>query len=321
MNQDVLALVGQAAATLVDQTVATKGGEGYTPPAAGMCPARLVAYMELGDHERSVGAGKPKVVKPQVKLTFELLGPKHPPKVVDGVSYPVLITEELNAAPGYGPLNEKAGLYKLFKKMNYDGQAKHISQLLGKAFLVTVVHTTKGAGTADAKTYAGLRDESGYLVSPPQQTVLDVNTGEGTIVQINVPPATAPLRLFLWNAAPDIIGKMWQTLFIDGEYKARTDDKGVETAPAKSKNTLQQQVKDALNFKDSPIFQYLQTGGQVLSLGADPLAGSGAPQATQGATAGSAAVAGGTVATQTPAPTQTVSAAPAASDDPLAGVA
>jgi hypothetical protein len=295
MTQDVLALVGQAAATLVDQTVATKGGEGYTPPAAGMCPARLVAYMELGDHERSVGAGKPKVVKPQVKLTFELLGPKHPPKVVDGVSYPVLITEELNAAPGYGPLNEKAGLYKLFKKMNYDGQAKHISQLLGKAFLVTVVHNKSADGT---KTFAGLRDESGYLVSPPQQTVLDVNTGEGTIVQINVPPATAPLRLFLWNAAPDIIGKMWQTLFIDGEYKARTDDKGVETAPAKSKNTLQQQIKDALNFKDSPIFQYLQTGGQVLSLGADPLAAA-AP------------------ATASVAPTSTTSH----SDDPLAGVA
>ena len=307
MNPDVLALVGQAAATLVDQTVATKGGEGYTPPAAGPCPARLVAYMEVGEHERSVGAGKPKQRKAQVKLTFELLGPRHPPKVVDGVSYPVLLTEELNAAPGYGPLNEKAGLYKLFKKMNHDGQAKHISQLLGKGFLVTVVHNTKGVG-AEAKTYAGLRDESGYLVGPPQQTVLDVNTGEGTIVQINVPPAIAPLRLFLWNAAPDIIGKMWQTLFIDGEYKARTDDKGVETSPAKSKNTLQNQIKEALNFKDSPIYQYLQTGGQVLNLGAgaDPLAAAGNVPSASTTGASSAAV-----------PASTTSP----SDDPLAGVA
>lgn len=298
MTQDVLSLVGAAAATLVDQTVATKGGgEGYTPPAAGLCPARLVAYMELGDHERSVGAGKPKVTKPQVKLTFELLGPKHPPKVVDGVSYPVLITEEFNASPGYGPLNEKAGLYKLFKKMNYDGAAKHISQLLGKPFLVNVMHTVKNKDTPEQKVYAGLRDESGYLVSPPQQTIMDPMTGEATIQAINVPPATAPLRLFLWNAAPDIIGKMWDTLFIDGEYPERKDDKGAVTAPAKSKNILQQQIKDAKNFKDSPIFQYLQTGGQTLNLGA---AGNAAPAA---------------------ASTPSAPATSAASDDPLAGVA
>jgi len=297
MTQDVLSLVASAAATLVDQSVATKGGEGYTPPAAGMCPARFVAYMELGNHERSVGAGKPKQVKPQVKVTFELLGPKHPPKVVDGVSYPTLITEELNAATNYGGLNEKSGLYKLFKKMNHTGEAKHISQLLGKGFIVTVVHDVKNPGTAEQKTFAGIRDESGYLVSPPQQTIMDPMTGEATISQINVPAATAPLRLFLWHAAPDLIGKMWDTLFIDGEYKARTDDKGVETAAAKPKNVLQNAIKSALNFKDSPIYQYLQTGGQVLTLGADPLAQSSAPATTT--------------------PPSTISR----SDDPLAGVA
>lgn len=288
MTQDVLALAAAAAATATDQTQATKGGgEGYTPPAAGLCPARLVAYMEMGVHERSVGAGKPKVSKEQVKLTFELSGPKHPPKVIDGVSYPVLITEEFNASKGYGPLNEKAGLYKVFKRMNYAGTAKHMSQLLGQAFLVNVIHTKKGEG-AEAKTYAGLRDEGGYQISPPQQT--DALTG--TVTTIPVEPPKAPLRLFLWNAAPEIIGKMWDTLFIDGEYPQRTDDKGVVTAPAKSKNVLQQQIKDALNFKDSPIFQYLQTGGQVLNLGAS---GNAAPAAA------------------------TTPSAPAPSDDPLAG--
>ena len=286
MTIDVLALAQEAAATATDQTQATKGGEGYTPPAAGLCPARFVGYIESGVHERSVGVGKPKVQKPQVQLIFELLGPKHPPKEKDGVFLPVLITEEFNASSGYGPLNEKAGLYKVFKRMNYAGTAKHLSQLLGQAFLVTVIHNTRGTG-ADAKTYAGLRDESGYQISPPQQTVVDPDTGEAIIKQINVAPARSGLRLFLWNAAPEIVGKMWDTLFIDGEYPARTSEDGTVTKPAQSKNKYQNAIKEALNFKDSPIFQYLQTGGQQLSLGA---------------------------AAPTPA------AAPATSDDPLATV-
>ena len=305
MTIDVLALAQEASATVVDQSVATKGGEGYTPPAAGLCPARLVGYVETGVHERSVGAGKPKVQKPQVRLTFELLGPKHPPKEKDGVVLPVLITEEFNASSGYGALNEKAGLYKVFKRMNYSGTAKHLSQLLGQAFLVTVVHSKSADGT---KTYAGLRDESGYQISPPQQTLMDPNTGEATIQQLNVPPARSPLRLFLWNAAPEIIGKMWDTLFIDGEYPARTDDTGAVTQAARSKNTLQNAIKEALNFKDSPIFQYLQTGGQQLNLGA---AGN-----VQGAAAQPAGTApsNGTVAASTATPTTSPS------DDPLAGV-
>lgn len=268
MTQDVLALVAQASDTLVDQSVATKGGGGaYTPPAAGPCPARLVAYIETGVHERSVGANKPKVKKPQVMLTFELLGPKHPPKEIDGVKYPVLITEDFNAADGYGPLNEKSGLYKLFKRMNYDGQAKHISHLLGKPFLVTVVHDERGEG-AEKKVFPSLRDDSGYTVRPPIVDAFDENTGEATSKHVNVPPATAPLRLFIWNSAPDLIGKMWDTLFIAGEYPARTNDKGEVTAPARSKNFIQELIKKALNFQDSPIFQHLQTGGKPLELGA-----------------------------------------------------
>lgn len=282
MTIDVLSLAQEAAATAVDQTQATKGGEGYTPPAAGLCPARLVGYIETGVHERSVGAGKPKVQKPQVKLIFELLGPKHPAKEQDGVAVPVRITEDFNASSGYGPLNEKAGLYKVFKRMNYAGKARHLSQLLGQPFLVTVVHSKSADGK---KTFAGLRDESGYQISPPQQT--DALTGDVKI--IDVPQARSPLRLFLWNAAPEVIGKMWETLFIDGEYPQRTDDTGNVTSEARSKNVLQQAIKDAINFKDSPIFQYLQTGGQQLNLGAAVAK----PQATQ----------------------------PAVSDDPLAGVA
>lgn len=298
MTIDVLALANEAAATGPDQTVATKGGgEGYTPPAAGPCMARLVGYIETGVHERSVGAGKPKVQKPQVQLIFELFGPKHPPREINDVLEPVRLKEDFNASPNYGPLNEKSGLYKLFKRMNYEGKAKHMSQLLGQAFLVTVVHTKKGDGP-EAKVFAGLRDvDGGYQVSPPRQLIMDPVSGEAKENVLSCDPARSPLRLFLWNAAPDIIGKLWDTLFIDGEYPERTNDKGEVTAPARSKNVFQNTIKDALNFKGSPIFDYLQTKGVALNLGAAGNAADGAAEAT-------------------------VSAPPAAqvASDPLAGV-
>lgn len=298
MSIDVLALANEAAATGPDQTVATKGGgEGYTPPAAGPCMARLVGYIETGVHERSVGAGKPKVQKPQVQLIFELMGPKHPPREINGVLEPVRLKEEFNASPNYGPLNEKSGLYKLFKRMNYEGKAKHFSQLLGQAFLVTVTHRKVGEGP-EAKVFAGLRDvDGGYQVSPPRQLIMDPVSGEAKENILSCDPARSSLRLFLWNAAPDIIGKLWDTLFIDGEYPERKNDKGEVTAPARSKNVFQNTIKEALNFKGSPIFDYLQTKGVALNLGA---AGNGADGAAEA----------------------TVSAPPAAqvASDPLAGV-
>lgn len=302
MTVDILALANQAAATAVNMTEASEGGA-FTErelPAEGPALARLISYIETGKHEKSAGAGKPKQFKEQVILHFELSGPRHPPtQGSDGALHPHIIKIETNAAPGYGPLNAKASLYGLFTRMNWAGKATHLSQLLGSAFIVTVRHEAwRSDPNKKSATIRDVGEGAPYLISPPRQT--DVLTG--TVTEIPVPPPISPLRLFVWNAAPEIIGKMWDTLFIDGEYPERKNDKGEITAAAKSKNIFQNAIKAAVNFKDSPIAQYLGTGGQELKLGA---AGNGAPTAaTQAAPA------------QGPATPSTTSPS-----DPLAGVA
>ena len=291
MSVDILALANQAAETATDMSEARTGGGGgtYVPPAEGIARARLVAYIETGKHEKNVGAGKPKQILEQVQLIFELSGPNHEPKVLDdGTKLPHRITVDLNAGKNYGPLNEKSGLYKMFKRMNWQGTARHLSQLLGQPFLVTIVHTKKIGTDGKERVYVGIRDESGYLIQPPRF----VHPLDNSITEVPVAPAISQLRLFLWNAAPDVIGKMWDSLFIDGEYPERTNDKGEVTAAARSKNVLQNEIKAAINFTGSPIFQYLQTKGVPLDLGAQVEPGKGEPAGAP--------------------------AAPAVSDDPLA---
>lgn len=256
MTIDIAALANAAATAAPDMNTAQSGGGGgdYVPPAEGIARARFVGYVETGSHERSIGAGKPKVAKPTVLLIFELSGPLHAPKVLDdGTKLPHRITVDLNYS-----LNEKAGFYKLFKRMNWEGKAQHMSQLLGQAFLVTVKHTVTGEGDKK-RTYADIRDESGYLLTPPRY--VDPLTNQ--TIDVPVDPPISALRLFVWNAADELLKPMWDTLFIDGEYPARGD------RPAKSKNVLQDAIKSALNFKDSPIFRLLQTGGVELKLGAE----------------------------------------------------
>lgn len=274
---DILAMANAAAATGPNMTEAQRGGGGeYTPPAAGVALCRLVGYVELGQHTREI-PGKPPKEENQVRLVFELHGPKHEPKKLDdGTLLPHRLSIDTNLS-----LNEKANFFKLFQRMNYEGKATHMSQLLGQPFLCTVVHVKSKDGT---KTFASLKDDSGYTIRPPRQE--DALTGETKVIP--VPPAISPLRLFIWNATPEFIGKMWDSLFIDGEYE-----------PGRTKNVLQDQIKKANNFVNSPIFQHLQTSGVQMELGA---AGNGASGAT---------------AASTPTPT---TAQPAASDDPLANV-
>jgi len=311
MTIDILALANAAASTAVNMTEASTGGGGgdYVPPAEGWALARLVAYIEGGDHEKSVGAGKPKVIKPQVKLIFELSGRNHEPKKLDdGTLLPHRITEDFNAGKNYGGLNEKSGLYKLFRRMNYEGTATHFSQLLGKPFIVFIRHDVKGEG-ATKRTYVSLRDDAGeYQVKAPRNE--DVLTG--TMTAIDVPPAVSALRLFVWNSPASSIKLMWDTLFIEGMYPERKDKSGAVTAAAKSKNVLQDWCKAALNFRNSALDDMLQSGGVTMDLGA-----AGKPQA---APAAAATPSSPTDTAPTATPATTTSPSNAASSDPLSNV-
>lgn len=225
-----------AAAQNTNMNDAQKGG-GYTPPEAGFVRLRLVGYYEIGQHIEQHGQAKGKV-KPKVKLVFELSGPKHQPKETDGGKVPLRMTVDMTLS-----LNEKATFYKLFKGMNHTGKHVHMAQMLGEAFVGKVEHKKVGE-----KTYANLID-----IRAPYIEQVNVEEGTTTQVPVNVDPPLSEIKGFIWDHA---VPEMWDSIFIEGEWEEKKDDKGNVTHPAKSKNTLQLQIMSAVNFKGCPIYDY-----------------------------------------------------------------
>lgn len=237
--------IAKAAAEGPNMNEAVKGGGGdYTPPAEGLVRLRFVGYIELGKHEEE-WQGKPRT-KEKVALIFEASGPKHPPRE-DGSPILFTVTETLS-------LNEKAHFYKLFKRMNHEGTATHMAQLLGNAYLATVVHKSTGEGDSK-RTYANLRDDAGYTIRAPY--VDDPDTGDRRIIKVDEPKTA--ISCFLWNYATK---DMWESIFIDGMWDAKTDDSGKETSPARSKNKWQNLIKIAADWTGSPMQELLFSGGE-----------------------------------------------------------
>jgi hypothetical protein len=225
---------------VMDMTVAQTGGASeYQPPAAGVTRLRLVGYVEIGKHVRkSMNVDK---VQNLAQLVFELSGPRHLPKDTESGPVPTRITVELPVS-----LNEKAHFFKLFQTMNYSGQYKHFAQMLGQPFLGTVVHRIGKNKRGEETVYAQLKDANGYTIRAPRYD----NPETGETVEVFVDPALSAWRLFLWDRPTKA---QWSSLFIDGDYPARKDAKGVETAPARSKNVFQNNIKAALNYAGSPV--------------------------------------------------------------------
>jgi hypothetical protein len=250
MSIDFKALGAKAASQGADQTKAVIGGGDYDPPAAGPGLARLVGYVEMGKQ-----AGKFKgapVVKDKVMLIFELTGKRHA-TADDQQPHRVTIVENYS-------LNEKANYFKLFQRMNYRQDAQHMVQLLGEGFKVEVIHDKWTGTDGKERTDITFKGAGGYTVSPPRKEDEDSETGW---VDVAVPPARSALRCFLWEQA-DL--EQWGSLYIEGEYPERKNDKGEVTAPAKSKNVLQAKVMQAVNFKGSPIHTLLLTNGKGIDL-------------------------------------------------------
>lgn len=282
MTIDIRAIAQEEATHAADLNEATAGGGEYELPADGPAPARFIGYIETGKHERSNGNGG-KVFREEAVLLFELVGPRHPPMGDGDTKTPHVIKVTLSAGKNYGPVNEKSGMYSTFKKMNWEGKARTFADLLGKPFLLTIVHEAwKSDPTKKSASVKDPNVQGQYFIAAPRA----VDAFTGVVTELPVPEATLPLRLFLWNASAKNIGGLWQSLFIDGMWPERKDDKGVVTRPAQSKNVWQEKIKSAQNFNGSPIFEYLQSGGAALPLGAaaasaaapaapaaDPLAG------------------------------------------------
>jgi hypothetical protein len=255
-----LTKLGAAVAQIEDQTKAVKGGGGeYKPPAAGATGLRFCAYIELGVHDDSF-QGKPRQ-REQVALGFELSGPKHPPVEHEGKKYPAVMFIKLAKS-----MNDKAGFFKLFQRMNYAGKASHMMHLLGESYRGTVVHRTfKGKDGTD-RVFADLKGTEGYTIQPPRYD--DPETGETKVLPVD--PLITPIQVFLWQIA-DM--DQWASIFIDGEYPEEKNEDGTVKRAAKSKNRWQAEIMKALNFPGSPIEELLRSKGAKLDIpdvGEDP---------------------------------------------------
>jgi len=244
---DINAVVNKAAKEGPNMNEAKKGGGGYKPPAEGVARARFIGYIEGGEQEHNFQGAIS--FKPKVKLIFELSGPKwQPTKTEDGKLIPqrITVTETLS-------LSEKAHFYKIFRSMNYDGEATHIAQLLGQDFRITITHVKTKNGNIIALPKG--RDGQYKIESPIYE---DPESGEQK--RVTADPQISETRVFLWDYPSK---EMWDSLFIDGQYDEEKDDKGNVTRPAKSKNVLQEWIMGAKNWRDSEMYAILNDGGSL----------------------------------------------------------
>lgn len=220
------------AASQTDMNEAVAGGAPPLPE--GPCRLRFVGYIELGIHESEYNGKKSE--KERARFIFEVTGPKIEPKE-DGT--PHFISLDRNKSQ-----NENSGFFKLFKKLNYAGKAKHAAELLGEGYRGMITHNVKGEG-ADKRTFVNLTDsDGGYQIAPPHYD--DPETGERK--QVKIPAAVSPLMCFLWSFATK---DMWDSIFIDGEWEAKAN------MPASSKNKHQIKIKEAVNWVGSPMQEKL----------------------------------------------------------------
>lgn len=245
-----------------DQTVAQSGGGDYTPPSKGVTGARLVGYYEVGQHEFEF-EGKKKTQN-EVQLVFELIGPKHPPREVDGKKIPVRITVTTNLS-----LNEKAWFFKWFSALRTE--EKQFVQLLGKPLLLEIVHDEKEKN-GKKTVYANVKKDS--IRKPVVMVPSDPTDIGSELVERDYPvgPALSELKLFYWEFSD---ADMWDSIYIEGEYAERKDEKtGKVISPARSKNVIQQKIASALNFKGLPVYDYAASklsGGSVTREGVEAL--------------------------------------------------
>lgn len=242
---DIAKLQALAAEKGEDQTEVQSGGGGtFELPVEATGGARLISYIEIGKHSKQFGNDKPKEVE-QVILEFELCGPKWPATNEEtGREKPFIIRITENKS-----LNEKANFYRLFSRLKGEGD-KHFSQLVGRAFKVTVTHSTSGEGD-EKRTYANLRTKAdGYTIFP---AYVDQQDDEGNVSRraMKVREAITPLKIFLWEFADK---EQWDSIFIDGMFGEKKDKDGnVIEGTGQSKNWIQARITSATNFKGSPI--------------------------------------------------------------------
>lgn len=256
MTINKFANVAAAAAQTTDMTKAQAGGD-FTPLAAGPARARFVGYIETGRQLGKFQGTETKKLK--AILLFEISGPKHPPREFDGKKIPNVIAVKLDYS-----LSAKSHFFRVAQMLNWEGKAKHLAELLGTAYKVTVYHRKYKIGEKEF-TDVQLQDPASkaWSFQPPRYEIVNEEGPTGEMAELKVDAPLSDLRCFIWDHA-DM--EQWASLFIEGEIAEQKNEKGEVTRKAKSRNIYQNAIKSALNFKDSPIYTLLLNNGQPLDI-------------------------------------------------------
>lgn len=230
---------------LADMSEAEEG-KGYELPKTGFVKLRFIGYIELGLREFTFEGRKKNVAA--ADLIFELSGPNHQPhESEDGTKYPQRITVSKVKLSK----RDNSNFWKnLWQPMNWRGTASHISELLGESFIGEIEHNKVKGTDGKERTYANLRNIRKPWLPNPET---------GTDYEVNVEQPLSELRLFLWTY-PDAAShrEMWDSLFIEGEYEEKKNEKGEVVQPAKSKNVIQNKIREALNWKGNELYDYAE---------------------------------------------------------------
>ena len=227
----------------IDMNVAQTGGGGKLWP-EGYVLARFTEYVETGNHAQTFtspsGVTEKKDPAPQVKLGFRMYGPgyEYLDDTGEFADAGQISTFELTLSQ-----NEKAKTFLLFKKMNYDGTAKHFTDLLGKAFMIKIIHTKSKAANSKPRSNLDLTS-----VLPP----LDPLSKR----PYDVPEADEKyFRLFLWDLPS---WEQWESIQVERK-------EGESTEAYNKRNFLQSRIISAANFPGSPIEEMLANAGVDVS--------------------------------------------------------
>ena len=219
-------------------------------PRAGVALMRLREYIELGRHAPKNPQHK---VAFKTLLVFELLHPDHMYDTDDGKK-PMVLTVRVNKTA-----TSKGRFLPLFRKMNYDGKAEHMIQMIGKSFLGTLTHNVDGD-----KTYVNLDGEDGaWNIGAPTQ----VDVIAGTSTEIPVPELVGKPRAFLWepeseHITDEDIKGMWDMIHIEGTREV--DKKEV------SKNWIQETIQANVEWEGSRTQSLTEEQIDIDELSVDP---------------------------------------------------
>lgn len=245
-----------------DMTKTTTGGGDFEPPVAKVGLARLSSYIEVGIHSKGKGAQAKD--RPMSIWEFTLLSKHHTFESGEGENKKVHNHTIRLMLPI--STNEGSDYIAVFSRVNYDQKAKHPIQCINKPVIVEIHHNEY-----EGKTYANLwsgspKQKSWSIRGPFQENGL---TGDKKSIASQVPPlknGLADVRAFLWGKP---LQEAWDALFIEGESEDKDGKK-------KSKNWIQNMMKEAKNFPGSPLEAMLKEGGALDNLpDGDDLAGNG----------------------------------------------